>query len=255
MALFGFHSYLKIISFIFLKTFFSNIKLSEHKQVRFLGKLVNEGDTCIDIGANLGYFSLPLAHLVGNSGKVYSVEPVEAFRKVLQGNIQKFGRNKPIEVLPYALGDVDNKKINMGTPKVDGVVRHGRTEVLEDDGNSQAMAKVHEAVMFTPTTLFADLKRLDFIKCDVEGYELHIVPHLVNLIKKFQPILEIEIDPLDHKRQLIELFRELEYFPYFLSEDKLTPFHIGKQAHQREIELYFLNVEHQQRLKGLIHTP
>jgi FkbM family methyltransferase len=251
LGLLGFRNYLHLISRVFLQLYFWRIRLGAHRQVAFLQALVRPGDACLDIGANLGYFTLPLAKLAGPQGKVYAVEPVADFREVLQANLRRFG-GEQVEVFPYALGGDDGRKVWMGTPKVDGVVRHGRTEVLEGDTPAEGIAHRHEATMRTPSSLFGHLPRLDFVKCDVEGYELHIVPHLVPLIQRFRPIVEIEIDPLEHKRQLIGLFRELGYRPYLLQGDRLAPFLLGKPAHQREIELYFLHDQHQARLSHLL---
>ena len=58
IKLLGFNNYLAFISRVFIQTFVNKWYLGEHKQVRFIKNLVNLGDTCIDIGANLGYFSM-----------------------------------------------------------------------------------------------------------------------------------------------------------------------------------------------------
>ena len=61
-------------------------KLISHQLIYFLGEyepaitkviesIVNKGDCCLDIGANIGYFTLMLAKLVGPTGKVFAFEP------------------------------------------------------------------------------------------------------------------------------------------------------------------------------------
>ncbi len=237
IGLLGFDNYLAFISRVFIQFFVLKWYLGEHKQVRFLKNLVKPGDTCIDIGANLGYFSVPLSRYISNKGKLYSVEPVATFRKHLQKNLKQFGLNN-YEVLPYALGEEDHKKIQMVTPVVEGVIRHGRTEVKEVS-DQENVAYEHETEMRRPESLFGN-KRINFIKCDVEGYELHIIPLLERIIEKNLPILEIEIDPLENKREIIHFLKKFEYEVFFLETEKLKAFDIDNAAHQKEIELYFI---------------
>ena len=47
----------------------------ECKEMEFIKEEVKEGDACIDVGANIGYYTLNLAKLVGDTGKVFSFEP------------------------------------------------------------------------------------------------------------------------------------------------------------------------------------
>jgi len=77
--------------------------------VYHLPKLVRAGDTCIDIGANLGYYARTISRLAGPAGKVYAVEPVAPIRKVLSRNLRRCANT---EILPYALG-TESKPIVM----------------------------------------------------------------------------------------------------------------------------------------------
>ena len=77
--------------------------------VYHLPKLVRAGDTCIDIGANLGYYARTISRLAGPSGKVFAVEPVAPIRKVLSRNLRRCGN---VDILPYALG-TESKPVSM----------------------------------------------------------------------------------------------------------------------------------------------
>jgi len=236
----GFNNYLAFISSVFIQTFVLKWYLKEHKQVRFLKNLVGQGAHCIDIGANLGYFSVPLSRYIGSTGLLYSVEPVTIFRKHLEKNLRKYAPAN-YKVLPFALGEEDHKKIQMVTPVVEGVIRHGRTEVKEISHQEQ-VAYEHETEMMRPQTLFGD-KSIDFIKCDVEGYELHIIPLFSSIIEKNLPVLEIEIDPIENKRKIIHFLSQYEYHTFFLKDFKLIPFNVDNPTHKKEIELYFIPKE------------
>ena len=110
-------NYLKVLSSAYLWGY--RMGLSPHAEAyeypRFLKYLIAPGDTVIDIGANLGYYSYAMARLTAPSGKVYAVEPVAPIRRVLEHNLRRF-RN--VEVLACALG-AEDKRIRMGNGTVD----------------------------------------------------------------------------------------------------------------------------------------
>ena len=116
--------YLKTLSGMYLLGYRTGIgRSAAYEYPRFLKNLVSEGDTAIDIGANLGYYSYALASLVGPQGRVRAVEPVEPIRRVLRHNLRRF---RHVEVLACALGDAD-RTIRMGNATVGPrrLFRHG----------------------------------------------------------------------------------------------------------------------------------
>jgi hypothetical protein len=67
-----------------------------------------------------------------------------------------------------------------------------------------------EATMRRGSTVFGDLERLDFIKCDVEGYELEVLPEMIGLIGRHRPVLQVETEG-NSRARLLELLGGLGY--------------------------------------------
>lgn len=190
--LLGVKNYLIVVSRLFFLSYnFGILKRNKTFDCHyFVRHLIQKGDHIIDIGANLGYYSRIFSGLVGPKGMVYCVEPVTLFREVLAVNLKG---SKNTTIIPYALGDVDDKPIVMGIPKSNKYLRHGLTRILnENEGDNFEFTFTEK--MFTPATLFGQFKRCDYIKCDVEGFEIHIIPQLEFLLKPFMPIIQIEIE-------------------------------------------------------------
>ena len=66
----------------------STKKIYEELGTEIVKKEVKEGDIVIDIGANIGYFTLLFAKLVGPAGKVYSFEPEPSNFSILKKNVK-----------------------------------------------------------------------------------------------------------------------------------------------------------------------
>ena len=176
--------------------------------------MIKNGDTVIDIGANLGYYSVIFSKLVGNSGKVYSVEPVQLYRRILENNTRSC---KNVEIIPYALGETDEQKIKMGAPSEANYFSHGRTHVL--DKNDEC-SMVFDATVMRPDTLFAHLNSLQYIKCDIEGYEGIAIPLFEKIFDRFQPIVQIEIAG-ENMASLTNFFKSKAYRVFTLKGERL----------------------------------
>lgn len=215
-------SYLRILSRLYLTSFNWGLLKgnSLYEYPYFLKNIVEKGHTCIDIGANLGYYSTVLSKLAGPEGKVYAVEPVEPVRIVLEKNTR---RCKNIEILPYALGEEDTTiQISNNTFREKGFLASGSffvsdgKSVRQPDDNIAFTASMKKGSM-----LFAHLDRLDFIKCDIEGYEIVVLPELEPIILKFRPVLLVETAGANREK-LLERFRKNGFEGYVLNEGTLT---------------------------------
>ena len=238
LKLLGLPAFLRLVSKTYLILYFKNLLNKKiHNEALYLTQFIRKNWVCIDIGANLGYYSIPLGKLVGEKGTVYSVEPIPLFVEILTANIQRYNL-KNIHILPYALGDNNSGTIQMGTPEIDGMFRHGYTKVLEKQ--DYTYAKTYNVPLRNPIDLFKDLTQLHFIKCDVEGYETHILPHFKEILLQFKPILQIEIVPIKNKKILFQFFQELGYQLLVLQDDKLIKIDTQQAITEKHINYYFI---------------
>ena len=184
----------------------------ETEYVYHLPQLVRAGDTCIDIGANLGYYARTISRLAGPAGRVYAVEPVAPIRKVLSRNLRRCGNT---EILPFALGAAAGP-IRMGndSARENGYFGTGRNFVNEGGGRSD--------VEFT-----AEMRRgLDFIKCDIEGYEAVVMEEMRPLLERFRPTVLIETGG-ENRPRIVRLFTRLGYAGYTLDRGREIPLSPG----------------------------
>jgi FkbM family methyltransferase len=191
-------------------------------------EFIKPGDTIIDIGANLGYYSLPFAKKVGKSGQVFSVEPIALYRQVLENNLAGLTQ---VTILPFALGETEGI-IHMGNPSEDKH-RHGLMRVLKEN-EVKANADVYEVPVKNPMQLFGNLEKVDYIKCDIEGYEVPVIPAMRPLIEKLRPIMQIETEG-DNKNVLMELFKAVNYVTFFAGKNRLVPYPDANQHLQGDL--------------------
>ena len=207
----------------------------KYPELFFLKRIIKPGFTCIDIGANLGYYSTFLSKLTGPTGKVLAVEPVPLFQEIWKENVLASGV-KNLELLPYALGG-ENTTIQMGTPLRNGLMHHGMTKVV--GSAEEEYARTYDVSMKVPDELFSDLKRLDFVKCDVEGFEYPVFSNMQQTLKQHMPLIQTELNGTGNRDRVIALLESLGYQTCVLSaENKLKPC-AGAEIASHEGDFYF----------------
>ena len=186
-------------------------KFKYHYKIR---EIIKDDDTILDIGANLGYFAKSFSRLAKN-GKVICVEPVSQYHEVLNYFI---GSRKNVTLHNVALGEKPGTA-TMILPMQDGMIRTGLPYIAKaDDPSSERKQEVR---IINPKSLIQEESKLDYIKCDVEGYEWVIFKELVPIIEKFLPIIQIEIDH-ENLEKLKNFFRNLGYVQYGIANFKFV---------------------------------
>ncbi len=184
----------------------------------FARNLIKKGDVVIDIGANLGYYSVLFAKWVGPEGKVYAVEPIELYNKVFNKEAKKYNN---ITLFPYALG-TEKKKVFLVSSPHTGYLNTGLPHVYDpkDDGNIQSQEYRFECDMEIPAELFSFLERLDYIKCDIEGFEYIVLNNLKEIIERFKPKVQVEVWG-KNQQNILDLFAGMGYNTYHVADGKL----------------------------------
>jgi FkbM family methyltransferase len=157
-----------------------------------IGKIISislkENGVALDIGCNIGLQSLRMAQAVGKTGRVIAFEPLNYLRQKCKKNFElNFANN--VDLLPYALSDQAgemNIKINSQ------LWNQGAFSLLqksEGDLEQRILIKVGDEL-----EEIQNLKNLDLIKIDVEGFELNVMKGLIKTLKKFKPRIIFELD-------------------------------------------------------------
>lgn len=186
--------------------------------------LQNDEPVIIDVGANVGYISLPLAKIFPNS-KIYSYEPDSRVFKKLVKNLELNG--DIINIFPYelALQDKDISSINFYTRDLldgDFKINMGLSTL-----SNISLGKVKKSIVSASTidnqVKKLKIKHVDFIKIDVEGNELKVLKGAIKTINAFNPIIQYEfstaIDKLQGFNNSIQCFNflsDLGYIQYQL---------------------------------------
>lgn len=88
-------------------TFDNPLRKLFHNPIQILSPYVHQGDTVIDIGPGMGYFSLPMAELVGSGGRVIAIDIQQKMLSVLTARAKKKGVSERIQThlaSPNSLG-------------------------------------------------------------------------------------------------------------------------------------------------------
>jgi FkbM family methyltransferase len=161
-------------------------------------RALSPGDVFIDIGANIGFFSVFAARIVGRSGRVFAFEPHPAARDALVDLAARNGVTDVIEIVPLALSDREgDATLHLNRE----FTSYSTLDPLASP--MRASAAFTESLAIRMTTMdrwMTDhpgiVPRIRCIKIDVEGTESAVLSGMTHLIERLHaPILcETSID-------------------------------------------------------------
>lgn len=216
----------------------------ENMASSFILDNLKEGDVFVDVGANIGYFSMLAARQ--KAGKVLAIEPAPKTYGILNMNIKHnmfanviesfniaLGGEKRTAKFIYSLGpknhveyEVDNIHTNLPTTNVNVIT-------LDDLLKSRK-----------------EVNKIDFIKVDIEGYEYDFLLGAKKTIEAFKPIILMEIEEhrlAKYNATAEEVFNFMNYLGYkYLSvaEDSITKGTVREEDLKRGRNFIFYTGNH-----------
>ncbi len=198
-------SFYLLYSFGFLK---KDARFKYHYMVK---QLIQPDFTVVDLGANLGYFSKTFARLAKN-GKLISIEPVPVFYDTLSYFMKGYSNTTIYNV---ALG-TEEGSITMVLPESNGMIRTGLPHIAESEEEKQLHA-TQEVKIVKGSNLLSDLTKIDYIKCDIEGYELNVFQEIKPILEQHLPFVQIEIAE-KNLDEMLRLFNSLGYTQFGIND-------------------------------------
>ncbi len=195
---------------------FNELDGTEEPEMKVIHSLVRPGDLVLDVGSNFGTYTKFLSERVGANGHVHAFEPVPEVLGYLKANLSQ-AEIKNVTAHAFALAHKKGEA-QFRIPKFD----HSGENFYE------AHLTDHKGDITVQTEKLDNLdfsKKINFIKCDVEGAELQVLVGGARRITKDKPAIMLEInDSLksDKASSIIEFLEELGYQLKYLGDGELS---------------------------------
>lgn len=161
----------------------------EPNEFHFLGQILKPGMTVLDVGANEGLYTLFSASRVGPAGHVVAFEPSSRERRKLQHNVTR-NRLGNVTVVPSAVGSSEGT----AALQIASGVHSGHNTLgalVYDD--APAVGVEHVPVERLDAVIDRlGIARVDVIKIDVEGAEMHVLEGARRTLSAQRPVLMVE---------------------------------------------------------------
>jgi FkbM family methyltransferase len=201
----------------------------ETAEVDFLNEFLNDGDCFVDIGANIGLFSLYASKKIGSKGLVIAFEPAKQTHNRMLDNIQLNGLDN---IKSFQLGLSDKNEILELNISTDGHEAWNTFVPSTDNMFSlKEMVEVKSFDSFLEDNSF-DINNISLVKLDVEGFEINVLKGSVDLLKSQNaPVFMIEftddnaISAGNCCHELYKLLLQYKYtwYTYDATRKKLIP--------------------------------
>lgn len=200
-----------------IQKYLMNGKFFEADRLEYMSQHINENDTVIDIGANIGNHTVFLSKYT-KAKLIYAIEPLVIAYKMLLCNIAlNYCHNVNVDYIGLGLNAFEHvgypytvyEKTNLGATRI--FAEEYPKTFIETYKNyyKEDPWKHHRVMLVTGDSLFHD-KKIDFMKIDVEGMEMQVLNGLQSTIDKNKPKIFIEVSN-EHVKDFFEWTQKNNY--------------------------------------------
>ncbi|HET9096095.1 MAG TPA: FkbM family methyltransferase [Candidatus Baltobacteraceae bacterium] len=191
-------------------------------------RLIRPGDFVIDVGANIGYFTVLFAELTGSGGRVLAIEPEPNNARLLRKNVEQRANAPVVTIAQTAVGSEPGTATlyvaasgNLGDNRMYFTEeRHGIAAAKDRKTTEVPMTRVDDLVAGWP--------RVDFIKMDIQGFEGHALKGMTGVLGSNPDVL---------------LFTE--FFPYGMRAAGIDPFEFIEQLRSFGFDIWETGTDRQ----------
>lgn len=171
---------------------------ADEPEFPLLDRYIRSGDWVLDVGANVGHYTVRLSELVGPSGRVIAFEPVTDTFELLAANMGKIGARN-VTLMNAAVSETTSIA-GMSMPKFDtGLDNYYMAQLVAGGGDF--------SVLCIPVDALELPRRVSLIKIDAEGHEMSVIRGMQALLRRDQPVLIVE----DNVREVASYLRTMGY--------------------------------------------
>jgi FkbM family methyltransferase len=180
--------------------------MHEPRATRLMSSCLRPGMVAIDIGANIGYFALLEARLVGRNGKVIAVEPVPENARVFLHNVKSNGYSN-VRLEQIAISDRNGVLQLHLSAKSNW---HSLNPVPWPTSDLPVQASTLDALLAGQS-----LSSVDLVRMDLEGHEIAVIDGMRETIEKHSPRLFVELHPhIVGGKVMVQYLQKLEELGY-----------------------------------------
>ena len=197
----------------------------EEGLTRMILSYLKPGMTFLDVGANVGYYTLMAAWLVGSDGSVHSFEPTPETYKILQSNAAK----KPNVRLNECAVSYESGTIRFNVYGAHLMGSNSKFETILDSSQRPNIEPVSYEVAATTIDQYVieNGVRPNFIKIDAEHSEYDIIQGMHDTLHRHHPVISVEVGDINIKgippcRKLVEFMTSEGYQAYEFSNNSFV---------------------------------
>lgn len=191
----------------------------------FFQRFIKEGDLIIDIGANTGDTTVPMALCAGGSGLTLGFDPNPYVFKILEKNASLNPGKMNLVPVPFAITTEPEEFYFMSSE-----ASFGNGAIAPEIDPRHGKFVHHEKVRGVNLKQYLEsnykewLPKFSFIKIDTEGYDKEIIKSISDLLKEYRPVMIAESFGKSSeaaKRELFDVIHQCGYRMFYFEDFRL----------------------------------